>query len=124
MDQLKILKGLSEDRTLTQRALSKKFGFSLGKVNYILNALIDAGWIKAERFKNSKNKAAYMYILTPIGMAKKMEMTFDFLKKRIKEYEALRIEIEDLKKDLEIQLNEKKHLKSQLERKGLFLDIS
>ncbi len=123
MDQLKILKGLSEDSTLTQRALSKKFGFSLGKVNYILNSLIDAGLIKAERFKNSKNKAAYMYILTPTGMAKKMELTFGFLKKRIKEYEVLRIEIEDLKKDLEIQLNEKKHLKSQLEQKRLFLDI-
>ena len=85
MDQFKILKDLSEDETLTQRALSKKHGLSLGKVNYILNALISAGLIKVERFKNSKNKAAYMYILTPKGMAKKMELAYSFLKKMKKD---------------------------------------
>ena len=104
MDQLRILKELSEDKTLTQRALSKKLGLSLGKVNYVLNALIDAGLIKAESFKNSKNKAAYMYNLTPTGLAKKIEMTYDFLKRKMKEYEVLEVEIEELKKDLEKEI--------------------
>jgi len=101
MDSLKILKELSKDKTLSQRDLSKKLGLSLGKVNYLLNALIDKGLVKVESFKNSKKKLAYMYILTPKGIAKKMELTYLFLMRKRHEYNALKIEIEELKKDLE-----------------------
>ncbi len=100
MDVLKILKELSEDKTLSQRDLSKRVGFSLGKVNYILNVIIDTGLVKVKKFKNSKKKIGYMYILTPKGTAKKIDLTYYFLKKKMSEYNALRIEIEELKKDL------------------------
>ncbi len=100
MDDLKILKELSKDKTLSQRELSKKLGISLGKVNYILNAIIDTGLVKVETFKNSKKKTAYMYILTPKGTAKKIDLTYHFLKKKINEYNTLKIEIEELKKEL------------------------
>ena len=123
MDQFRILKRLSEDKTLTQRDLSKKLGLSLGKVNYILNALINAGLIKAERFKNSKNKAAYMYILTPKGMAKKIELAYSFLKKMKKEYEILEIEIQGLKEDLENELKNINHFESQNIEEGSSREI-
>ena len=97
----KILKELSEDQTLSQRNLSKKLFVSLGKVNYILNALIDKGMIKAKKFKNSKNKHAYMYILTPKGIKKKIELTHAFLKRKQEEYDMLRTEIEELNKEIE-----------------------
>ena len=100
MDDLRILKELSKDKTLSQRELSKRLGISLGKVNYILNAIIDTGWVKVEKFKNSKNKSAYMYILTPKGTAKKIDLTYHFLKKKTNEYNALRKEIEELRKEL------------------------
>ncbi len=100
MDVLIILKELSKDKTLSQRDLSKRVGFSLGKVNYIMNAIIDTGLVKVEKFKNSKKKIAYMYILTPKGTAKKIDLTYHFLKKKINEYNALKIEIEELKKEL------------------------
>ena len=100
MDVLIILKELSKDKTLSQRELSKRVGFSLGKVNYILNAIIDKGLVKVKRFKNSKKKIAYMYILTPKGTAKKMDLTYHFLKKKMHEYNALRVEIEELRKEL------------------------
>lgn len=100
MDDLKILKELSKDKTLSQRDLSERVGFSLGKVNYILNAIIDKGLVKVETFKNSKKKTAYMYILTPKGTAKKIDLTYHFLKKKMSDYDALRKEIEELKKEL------------------------
>ena len=65
---LKLLKELSKDNKLSQRELSKKLGVRLGSVNFVLSNLIDAGLIKAKRFKNSKNKIAYMYIMTPAGI--------------------------------------------------------
>jgi len=96
----KILKELSENQTLSQRDLSKKLFASLGKVNYILNALIDKGMIKAKKFKNSKNKHAYMYILTPEGIKKKIELTHAFLKRKQEEYDTLKTEIEELNKEI------------------------
>lgn len=97
----KLLKKLSEDNTITQRELSKNLGLSLGMVNYALGTLIDAGLIKAKRFKNSKNKIAYMYILTPAGIKKKMQLSRDFLKRKMAEYERLKMEIEELKREVE-----------------------
>ena len=98
---LKLLKELSKDNKLSQRELSKKLGVSLGSVNYVLSNLIDAGLIKAKRFKNSKNKIAYMYIMTPAGIKSRMQLSRDFLKRKLDEYEMLKMEIEELKKDLE-----------------------
>src|SRR3989337_3193048 len=98
---LKLLKELSKDNKLSQRELSRKLGLSLGSVNYVVSNLVDAGFIRAKRFKNSKNKIAYMYILTPSGIKSKMQLSRDFLKRKLDEYEMLKMEIEELKKDLE-----------------------
>ena len=98
---LKLLKELSIDNKLSQRELSRKLGLSLGSVNYVLSNLIDAGLIKAKRFKNSKNKIAYMYILTPTGIKSRIQLRRDFLKRKLDEYEMLKMEIEELKKDIE-----------------------
>ena len=99
---LKLLKELSKDNKLSQRELSRKPGLSLGSVNYVLSNLVDAGYIRAKRFKNSKNKIAYMYILTPSGIKSKMQLSRDFLKRKLDEYEMLKMEIDELKKDLEV----------------------
>lgn len=88
------LRALAKDSTLSQRDLSQKMGLSLGRVNYIVNALVEKGYIKAERFKNAKNKMAYMYVLTPHGIAEKFRQTQAFLLRKTAEYEQLRSEIE------------------------------
>lgn len=98
---LNLLKELSRDHTLSQRDLARKLGLSLGKVNYVLNALLDKGLVKAKRFKNSKSKLAYMYILTPNGITTKAELTYTFLKRKMSEYDALKVEIEELKTEIE-----------------------
>ncbi len=105
--QLKLLKELSENANLSQRDLSRRLGLSLGKVNYVLNALLNKGLIKTMRFKNSRNKSAYMYILTPKGMKGKVELTYEFLKVKINEYDLLKKEIEELKNDIDIIENGK-----------------
>ncbi|HLA00064.1 MAG TPA: MarR family EPS-associated transcriptional regulator [Thermodesulfovibrionales bacterium] len=100
---LKTLKELSKDSALSQRDLSKRLGLSLGRVNYVLNALLDKGLLKAERFKNSKNKLAYMYHLTPEGIIEKMELTYHFLQRKKKEYDSLGMEIEELRREVDIE---------------------
>src|SRR3990170_8880701 len=84
----------------SQRELSKKLGVSLGSVNYVLSNLIDAGLIRAKRFKNSKNKIAYMYIMTTAGIKSKMQLSRHFLTRKLGEYEMLKMEIEELKREI------------------------
>ena len=97
--QFKALRELEKDSTLSQRDLSKKVGLSVGRVNYIINALLKKGYIKAQRFKNSKNKIGYMYILTPKGISERIVQTQTFLQKKNEEYIRLRQEIEALKEE-------------------------
>lgn len=72
---------------------------SLGRVNYVVNALLKKGYIKARRFKNSKNKIAYMYVLTPQGISTKLAHTYGFLQKKRDEFEKLKKEIEMLRRE-------------------------
>src|SRR3990172_3301970 len=97
---LKLLKELSENNSQSQRELSRKLGLSLGSVNYVLSSLVDAGFIRAKRFKNSKNKMAYMYLLTPEGIKQKAELTHLFLTRKVDEYNKIKEEIKTLRKDL------------------------
>jgi EPS-associated MarR family transcriptional regulator len=97
--QFKTLRELSEESVISQRDLSKRVGLSLGGVNYIIKELIKKGYIKTQRFKNSKNKAAYLYVLTPKGINARIQQTHYFLQKKIEEYEKLRCEIDELKRE-------------------------
>ena len=91
--QFKTLRELARDGTLSQRDLSRKMGLSLGRVNYVINALLKEGYIKAERFKNSKNKVGYMYKLTPKGVSEKLQQTQTFRARKSMEFEMLKQEI-------------------------------
>lgn len=84
----------------TQRELAEAMGVSLGKVNYCVNALIEKGWVKARNFRNSQNKLAYVYLLTPRGMEHKATITLHFLQRKVEEYESLKREIADLRREV------------------------
>jgi EPS-associated MarR family transcriptional regulator len=94
-----LLKILEENPGLSQRDLAKRLGISLGKVNFCLNALVAKGSLKINNFRNSDNKLAYAYLLTPSGMEQKARMTVQFLKYKVQEYERLRAEIEELQRE-------------------------
>lgn len=79
----------------SQRDLASTLGFSLGKINYCLNALKEKGYIKYKNFKKNKNKINYIYILTPKGLTHKTKLTINFMKRKIKEYDDLKKELEN-----------------------------
>jgi EPS-associated MarR family transcriptional regulator len=105
-----LLKTLEENPGLSQRDLAKKLGVSLGKVNFCLNALVEKGSLKINSFRNSDNKLAYAYLLTPRGIEEKARMTVQFLKDKVEEYERLHAEIKELQREAELkQLLENAH---------------
>ena len=96
-----VLKLIEAQPDITQRELARRLGVSLGKTNYCLKALIDKGWIKANNFRNSHNKLAYFYVLTPKGLEQKAIITRRFLQRKMREYENLKQEIERLKREID-----------------------
>ncbi len=99
---LKVLRHLEENPDVTQRELASELGVSLGKANYCIKALVDKGFIKARNFHNSNNKRAYFYKLTPTGIEAKARISVAFLRRKMREYEQLKKEIDQL----QIEVNE------------------
>jgi len=95
----RILKLLEADPQASQRKLADQLGISLGRVNYCLKALIDKGLLKVNNFRNSANKRAYLYLLTPTGIEEKARVTARFLRRKLDEYEALKRELEELQRE-------------------------
>jgi EPS-associated MarR family transcriptional regulator len=97
----RIMRLIEANPGLSQRDIARELGVSVGKVNYCLRAVARKGWIKATNFRNSQNKAAYLYWLTPRGVQMKARMTAKFLSIKVREYEALRAEIEQMRNETE-----------------------
>lgn len=100
IQHLQLLKILQTHPYCSQRELAEKMGISLGKANYCLRALIEKGWIKLENFRQAESKRKYAYLLTPSGIAEKSAITTSFLKRKMKEYEQLKAEIEALQHEM------------------------
>lgn len=96
----RLLKHLGEHPNATQRELARELGVSVGKVNYCLRALVEKGLVKIRNFRNNENKSAYVYLLTPRGIEEKVNVTYDFLRWKLEEYDLLSKEIERLTKEV------------------------
>ena len=95
--RLRVLRALEANPELSQRQLAAELGVSLGGVNYTLKALVERGFVKADNFRKLGSKTAYLYVLTPKGIAEKASLATAFLGRKLEEYEVLRQEIEALK---------------------------
>jgi EPS-associated MarR family transcriptional regulator len=96
----RVLRLLQENPEMTQRELAEAVGVSVGRIHYVLNALIDRGLVKLGNFTAAEDKRRYAYVLTPKGIARRAALARAFLFRKMEEYEALREEIEALKAEL------------------------
>jgi EPS-associated MarR family transcriptional regulator len=104
--RFRLMQILHANPDISQREMAKALGISFGGVNYCLNALMAKGLVKVQNFSQSQNKFGYVYLLTPAGIAEKMALTGSFLKRKMDEYEALRVEIEALQSEIEAKNSE------------------
>lgn len=94
-DQFNLLRHIQKKPNFSQRELAKTLGFSLGKLNYCIQSLHKKGLIKINNFKQKKNKLQYArYFLSPKGIALRTKLTLNFMKRKIKEYEELKKELD------------------------------
>jgi len=93
-EELELIILKNTENMVSQRSLAEEIGFSVGKVNYVLKALIDKGLIKTDSFLNAKNKKKYTYLLTEDGIKEKINLTQKFIVRKKAEYEELQRELE------------------------------
>lgn len=101
----RILKMLHADPQASQRRIADELGISLGRVNYCLQALMRKGLVKANNFRNSANKRAYLYLLTPRGIEERARVTARFLRVKLDEFEILKRELAELEREAAAQRN-------------------
>ena len=94
-DNFEVLRKIHKNPDASQRELAEELGFSLGKLNYCLKALKDKGLVKINNFKNKKDKINYIqYIITPKGISERTKLTINFMKRKMREYDDLKRELE------------------------------
>lgn len=95
--EARIFRILADNPEISQRALAQEVGISVGSVHYLLNALIEAGYVRFSTASSSKDGRRKGYYLTKRGMAEKIAATTAFLNRKTLEYKALKQEIDMLK---------------------------
>ena len=96
-DNFEVLRQIYNNPKSSQRKMAEDLGFSLGKLNYCLKALKDKGYVKINNFKKKKDKINYIqYILTPEVIAERTKLTINFMKRKMKEYDDLKKELENV----------------------------
>lgn len=104
--RFRVLRLLSENPELSTRKLADVVGVSNGSAYYLVSALAEKGLVKLESFMSSNHKGRYAYILTPKGVREKSRLTVKFLGRKLEEYEALKVEIEELRSELESETSD------------------
>tara|TARA_B100000242_G_scaffold34425_1_gene20523 strand:- start:1785 stop:2108 length:324 start_codon:yes stop_codon:yes gene_type:complete len=92
-EELEILRQIEENPNLTQRQIADHLGLSLGKINYLIKALLEKGVVKVDNFKRSDNKLGYLYLLTPEGVERKRKLTLLFIQRKSEEFDKLKAEL-------------------------------
>ena len=92
----RLLKILAKEPQLGQREMAKRMGISLGKVNFCVSEFAAKGWIKVTRLKSARKKIPYIYMLTPKGLEEKGKLTVRFLKRKVSEYEEIKVQISEI----------------------------
>jgi len=93
-DQFEVLRKIDKKPQTSQREMAEELGFSLGKLNYCLQALKQKGLVKIKNFQKKPDKVVYIqYIITPKGISERTKLTLDFMKRKMKEYDELKKEL-------------------------------
>ena len=94
-DNFEVLRKINKRPNTSQRELAQELGFSLGKLNYCLKALVDKGYVKINNFSKKQDKFTYFrYVITPKGITERTKLTINYMKRKMKEYDELKKELD------------------------------
>jgi sulfate adenylyltransferase len=91
--RFRLLRQLDIASDASQRATAAAVGVSLGKLNALLKAAIDAKFVKITERAGADKRKRFAYSLTPRGASEKNRLTNAFLTRKFAEYDALHAEL-------------------------------
>ena len=100
--RLRVMRLVSQNPEISTRQLADKVQISNGSAYYVVSALVDKGFLKLGNFKSNPRKSQYAYLLTPKGIREKSFLAHSFIKRKRKEFEDLKAEIQTLEEEVGI----------------------
>jgi len=84
--ELRILEALEQEPDTTQAGLAARLGVAVGTVNWYLKRLVKKGYVKTKQLERRNLK----YFVTPSGLARKAQLTKEYLEASLRVYRELR----------------------------------
>lgn len=84
--ELRVLEEVSKASDLSQRRLADRLGIALGVTNVLLKSLARKGYIRIVRVK----WRSWIYVLTPSGIARKVQLTYAYVESFLDHYRRIR----------------------------------
>ena len=111
--KLKVLRLISKMPEMSSRQVADAVGISNGSAYYVLTALVEKGLVKLGNFKKNSIKGRYAYLLTPKGIREKSILTHNFIKRKRKEYDVLKKEIEAMEEEAGLISSDSSHTRNR-----------
>ena len=88
-DYFDILKCISTDPNISQKNLSTKLGFSIGKLNYSLKELVKKEFIEILNLNETNKLKSFSYRITSLGISAKNEFAENLVIENIEVLEKI-----------------------------------
>ena len=89
--ELRVLEEVELTSDLSQRKLARKIGVALGVTNVLCKRLIQGGYVSATH----QGTKTLVYLLTPSGLARKIHLTGDYVKRFMNHYRKVKELVRD-----------------------------
>ena len=100
--RLRVMRLISQHPEISTRKLADEVGISNGSAYYLVTALLKKGFLKLGNFKRNPRKSQYAYLLTPKGIREKSLLAHSFIRRKRKEFEDLKAEIQTVEEEVGI----------------------
>ena len=90
--ELDVLTAIEQGAVVTQAALTKRIGISIGLINALLKRAILMGYVKTRQAPYKR----YAYYLTPKGFAKKSRLVAEYLDSSLRFFRSTRSQYAEL----------------------------
>jgi len=84
--ELRLLEEVDRASDLSQRQLAHRLGIALGVANILVRSLAKQGYIRMTRLSWKR----WVYVLTPAGMSRKLNLTFAYIERFVNHYKKVR----------------------------------
>lgn len=84
--ELRLLEEVNQTPDMSQRSLAQRLGIALGVTNFLVQSMAKKGYIRVVRVRWRQ----WAYIVTPAGIARRIQLTFAYIDRFLDHYRRVR----------------------------------